>query len=473
MSVNKFIGPSVALFLDSLVVAAGGWFFWLVISKFISAEEVGQATTVFSLVVLITTLTQLGLEYPLLKKSSNQRSRILGSALVIELLITVAAIPIVYYLLTNLYEESLQSFTLIAILMIIILPLGFVSRFVLLGISQAKSVFVIDVISTGTKFFVGYILVTMQFGAFGVLVAFLSYALVVAGANLFLAIKKFGFGLDREMKFIKEVLRDGLFNMPSKLSGMLIFSLSVILLASFGIASSEIGVFYVSLMISIVGGGLVSSMAYMVIPASYISKTDLSLGSMRIGLGFTAPIIVALVTSPRLILSLVGTEYLSGEDILLVLSIGILPFSVVMNTISRLNYLGQSRKLLYIGFIQILTFLLSLSLFVPSYGTLGAAFSILISFCASFILSVIWSERVLLKYIAYSAIAITLGWTLGSIVGYSISSVSENSFLNQIAVLVTSTTVTFVVIILLKNMSIKEITELLKIKRPSGANLTD
>jgi O-antigen/teichoic acid export membrane protein len=214
-------------------------------------------------------------------------------------------------------------------------------------------------------------------------------------------------------------------------------------------------------------------MAYMVIPASYISKTDLSLGSMRIGIGFTAPIIAALVTSPKLILSLVGTEYLSGEAILLVLSIGILPFSVVMNTISRLNYLGQSRKLLSIGFIQISTFLLALSLLVPSYGTLGAAFSILISFCASFILSVIWSERVLLKYIGYSAIAITLGWILGSILGDSLNSVSENTFLNQIGVLVTSTTVTFVVIILLKNMSIKEITELLKIKRSSSANLTD
>jgi len=93
-------------------------FFWLVISKFISAEEVGQATTGFSLVVFITTLTQPGLEYPLLKRSSNERSRILGSSLAIELLITLTAIPLVYYLLTNLYEESVQRFTLIAMITI-------------------------------------------------------------------------------------------------------------------------------------------------------------------------------------------------------------------------------------------------------------------------------------------------------------------------------------------------------------------
>jgi len=92
-------------------------FFWLVISKFISAEEVGQATTGFSLVVFITTLTQPGLEYPLLKRSSNERSRILGSSLAIELLITLTAIPLVYYLL-NLYEESVQRFTLIAMITI-------------------------------------------------------------------------------------------------------------------------------------------------------------------------------------------------------------------------------------------------------------------------------------------------------------------------------------------------------------------
>jgi len=465
VSVKKFVGPSIVLFIDFLVVAAGGWFFWLMISKLTPVEEVGHATTIFSLVVLVTTIIQLGLEYPLLKKSSNESSRILGSALVLEILFALAAIPIVYLLLTNLYEESLQRFTLIAILMIITLPIGFVSRFVLLGISQVKSVFVIDVVSTAIKFLVGYSLVTMEFGALGVLLGFLSNAIVTAGGNLFITTKKFGFQLSGDTSSIKQLLREAVLNTPSKLSGMLIFSLSILLLAYFGLPSSEIGVFYVALMISIVGGGLVSSMAYMVIPASYTSKIDLSIGSIRIGVSLTAPIIAGLITSPGLILSLVGPEYLSGDVILLVLSIGILPYSVVMNTISKFNYLGQSRKLLSIGLIQIITTVSAFSLLVPSYGTFGAALSILISFCAAFTLSIIWSERALLKYITNSAIAIVLGWIFASICRYLINLASDNILLNEIAILLITVFVTFQAIILLKNMSVNEIAELVNIKR--------
>ena len=41
-------------------------------------------------------------------------------------------------------------------------------------------------------------------------------------------------------------------------------------MASFGISSDEIGAFYISLMISVVAAGLITSTAYMVIPASSI-----------------------------------------------------------------------------------------------------------------------------------------------------------------------------------------------------------
>ena len=70
MSVNKFVSPAVILFIDQLVVAAGGWLYWIVLTKIVSTSVVGQVTTAFSFVILASTLIQLGLEYPLLKRAS-------------------------------------------------------------------------------------------------------------------------------------------------------------------------------------------------------------------------------------------------------------------------------------------------------------------------------------------------------------------------------------------------------------------
>ena len=63
---NRFVGQAMLLFLDQILVAITNWLYWLLISRFTVTSEIGQATSVYSLVLLISTLAQVGLEYPLL-----------------------------------------------------------------------------------------------------------------------------------------------------------------------------------------------------------------------------------------------------------------------------------------------------------------------------------------------------------------------------------------------------------------------
>jgi O-antigen/teichoic acid export membrane protein len=458
-SINQFGVQGTLLFFDSLLVALSGWIYWLIVVSRTTSNEVGQATAVFSLVILISTLTQLGLEYPILKRSSTERSRVLVTVLAIESLLTLAAIPVVFFFMNNLFQGSLlglSRFTWMAIGILTLSSLGFVSRFVLLGASDVKSIIAIDVAGTSLKFFIGYTLVSMGFGAFGMLMSFLLQNLLMASAAFVVAKKRgFGFRLG-SLKYAKEIIKDGLVNSPSKFSRMLILSLSVVLLASFGISSSEIGIFYVALMVSIVAaGGLASSMAYMVIPASAASKTDLSSSSARIGVSLTAPLVAALITSPKFILSIIGPQYVSAQTILLILSIAILPTAITMNAISKFNNLNDSRKLIAIGSTEILTFLITFFILIEPYGTLGAAFSTLIAFVSSSILSIIWSERTLIKYFAVSGIAILSGVSCGYVVG---SILGINPFL----VMLVSIGSAMMIIFVLKNTSPTEIVILVK-----------
>src|SRR5919198_657334 len=460
--IGKFGIQGTLLFLDHLLVAIGGWIYWLIIVSKISPFEVGQATAVYSLVTLISILTQLGLEYPILKRSSAHDDQILVTALIIELIITTAAVPIVPYIISSLFQQSFHGlsvkFTLIAVIILLLSSLSFVSRFALLGISDVKSVLIIDLIGTGIKFAVGYGLIWfLGFGALGMLLSFLLQNLVIMTATILVARRKRKFGYKvGDLKYITGIIKDGLINTPSKFSRTLILSLSVVLLGSYGITSSDIGIFYIALMISIVAiGSLASSMAYMVIPISTKLGTDLSSASSRISVSLIAPMIAAVISSPKFILSIIGTQYVPGEPILLVLSIAILPFSITMNFISKSNNLEMSTKLIAIGIAEILTFLIAFFLLVPDYGIIGAAFSTLIAFVSSCLLSLVWSGATSFRYAAASALAIIAGGTISHAIGLIIN------VHPPIAILI-SVAVSLAVVIMLKNTSVNELGQLAK-----------
>ena len=451
------MSSSVFLFLDVIIVAAGGWVYWLVISKLVSVSDVGQSSTVYSLVVLACTVVGLGLEYPLLKKSSSMRSKIISSALLIELIVTIVAVPFIIYTLRGSPDEALQSYTILAAVMLFSISLGYIARYALLGISASKSILVIDTISTFVKFVAGYFLVLSGFGVWGILLSFMLQALISACIGMLLVKKIFGISLG-SFNYIKETLKESIVNMPSILSRTLIVSLSVVLLASIGISSNEIGVFYISLMISVVAGALISSSAYMVIPASSIAQKDLTSASLRIGISLTAPIISLLLAAPGFVLSVIGTEYVSGEILLFILASGILPFAIATNTISRFNFLGNTRKVLSIGLIQIIGFIVGFILLVPVFESVGAALAILISYSMSCIPALVWSEKVLLRHVANTAIAVIAGFAISIMCRLLLS----DTIVTEFVIVVASILSTTILIFALKITSISEVRTLVK-----------
>jgi O-antigen/teichoic acid export membrane protein len=455
-STSKFIGPGILLFLDQSLIAAINWLYWLVISKVSTTSEVGQATIVTSLVLLIGTIIQLGLEYPLLKRTSTERSHVFGTILVIQLVFASACVPITIYAFNRLFDQSLHTFIWIAIVMLVLQGITFVSRFALLGVSNVKIILLIDILGTVIKFLVAFIMVASGFGAFGILLSFLCQWLIFAGISLVLAKTMLGFSIG-SMRYFKEIIKEGIANFPSKLSGIFIVSLSVVLLASFNLSSSEIGIYYVAVMISFIIGTFASSMAHMVIPASSTSNKDLSTDSMRISLSLTAPLIAGLLVAPMYALSLVGAQYISGYLVLLVLSMAVLPSTIVVNTISKLNNLNQSRRLLTIGAILVLTFFGAFFSLVPLYGSLGAAFATLIAFICTSIPSIIWSESVVRRYLRNSVVALISGVVAGYLIGLLLSQEISPPLRVMISIAVTMT-----IVMGLKNTSALELKQIVR-----------
>ena len=453
MSKEKFVNDGFILFLDVLIVGAGNWLFWLLLSKISSTSEIGQATTIISLVWMTTSFIQLGLEYPLLK--SAVKSRILLSTLVLELAIVAAAIPIFLYALENMFSNSSSEISLIGILIIVFLIIGFVSRFSLLGISKVKTVLVVDTIGTIVKFGTGFALVSEGYGLIGMLIPFVLVHLTISIGCLIKARGLFEFKLGSKDQF-KEIITRGLYNAPSKFSRLIILSLVVVLLASFGINESEIGIFYIALMISyLAAGGLGTSISYMVIPASSRFKIDLSSNSLRIGLSLTIPLIVALLVAPSGILSLVGDDYSAGGEVLMILALGIFPFIIMLNAIAKLNNLNKTKELIVIGATQIATFFIVFLILVDELQTIGAAYAILIAFIACSIPSLIWLGRKILRIVSFCLIALICGWGIG----YLVNTILD---LNPIVGVILSMGTVTAIILSLKVVSLSDINQIMK-----------
>jgi O-antigen/teichoic acid export membrane protein len=452
MSDRRLIANSLLLFIDQIAVsAAGGWFYWLLLSKLTSPSVIGEAIAVYSLINLVAALSTLGLEYSLLKRSHNQRSEILGTALLIELAITIASVPIVIYILSAVYTEGLDI-VILAILILVTWAFLLATRFAILGVSNARTILIIDTFATGLKLISACILIYFDFRSIGILSSILLFNIASAATGLYVCIRVHGFKLSR-VRNVLVLIKEGLVNMPSIISRSLIYTLTIVLLAAVGMDDSEVGTFYMVLMISLFAGGLVTSSAYMLLPFSSTSGADLSLGSTRLALSLTVPIIAALISSPKFLLSLIGPEYIHGQSALMLLSIGIIPFSIVTIGISKFNYLGEVRKLTAIGTIQVTSFVIPFLLFTATYGMVGAAISVLMSYILSALPCMVWSDRMLMRYVLNSIIAVTVGGGIG----YAVNS----SQLNSILAMAIAVMISLSLLITLKNTSITEIRSLI------------
>jgi O-antigen/teichoic acid export membrane protein len=153
---------------------------------------------------------------------------------------------------------------------------------------------------------------------------------------------------------------------------------------------------------------------------------------------------------------LIGPEYESAETILLILAIAIIPSSITVNIISKLNNLNKSNMLILTGIIQIGIFFISFFSIVPAYGIMGAGISILVAYLGSSLFLIILTDHGSFRYIAASCLAVFVGF----ITGYIIETMVGRE--QQILMLICSVAVSVVIIFTSKNMTTKEIKLIIK-----------
>src|SRR5690606_6458615 len=113
------------------------------------------------------------------------------------------------------------------------------------------------------------------------------------------------------------------------------------------------------------------------------------------------------------------------------------------------------KKIIKIGIIQFASFLTSFYLLVPEYGTLGAAYSILLAFIITAVVSLTWNEKYIFKYLTLSALSIMSGIFLGKLIENFVTT-------HPLPIIFCSSAIALTIILISKCISITEIRSIAK-----------
>jgi len=400
------------LFLDTIILSVEGWLFWLIVSPLTTPVEVGYATTILGLVTLVTSFLSLGLEYSLLREIGKAKVGVFASAMTFEVVLLAALSPLVFIVGVSIYGAILSNYMILGILYMLFHGAVFISRHSVLGLLESRLVLLFDFFGAMVRVVVGLWLVMQGFGGLGIVSAALVQQILISLGLAVFCYSKVGLKLGK-LNELKTLLKLGLSNFPGKISRIAISNLSIILLAAVTSDPATVGVFYIALMMSLLAGGLATSLATMALPTSTISDSDVTDTSLTLGLCLTAPIISALVTTPKFILSLVGHTYATASDSLIILALATIPTTLTLNAVTKLNHKGMLKELTYLGLLQLIVFLAPFPLMVSSYQSFGAALTVLISSIAAGAISFKWLGKSAFRPTIISLIAVAAGWILG------------------------------------------------------------
>jgi O-antigen/teichoic acid export membrane protein len=187
---------SIYLMLSTGVMAAFGFFFWIICARVFPAENIGIATTIISIAGLIASFSVLGLNTGLIRylpKSQNKNNKI-NTALTIVALTTII-VSCIFLIgvhkfsprLTFIKENIILSFAFIFFM--VIQSLSSMIESVFIALRSAKFVLIKNTVFSVIK--LGMPFVFIAFGAFGIFSAYMSAMLIAFGVTFLILIFKF------------------------------------------------------------------------------------------------------------------------------------------------------------------------------------------------------------------------------------------------------------------------------------------
>ncbi len=382
---SRIISNTFYLFLDWVVLTAGGYLYWVVMGKLLSPAEVGRFSTVFNIAMFLVGFTGLGMNIAITKlfpsyQKEGQKKKIIGTFWWVVKTTSLSSVlfgillVIMYFLLP---KSPMIGFydVLLIVFMILTTNMLYATNGYFYGLQNFRFVFLSDTILAASKVAVMLPFVVLGYGYLGPIYGFISASLL----TLFARARSIPAGrgpVDKRTLWFYSVSA-----LTSTAGAMLINQGNIVVLSLFSTAST-VGLFSLMFFLSSpmrIIPQLISSGIFPITSAQADSNDKGSVNRIffhgtRYALVLTVPLLATLVLfSNQAVLLLSSPEYLEAAYIVPIIATAYLSagLSVIfINTLYATGRVNESRDAQLLGGAVNLVFSVWL---IPIYGLMGAS----------------------------------------------------------------------------------------------------
>jgi len=189
---------SVFLMLSTLVMSFFGFIFWIVCARLFSANEVGLATTIISIMSLVVSFSVLGLNIGLIRylPGSKRKNEKINSVFTLVALITII-VSTIFLLLVNDFSPKLYFIkenlllSVVFIVFMIFASLSSLIESVFIAFRSTKFILIKNTIFSSLKIAFPFFLVGL--GAYGIFTSWMLAVIVSFTVSLLILVYRFGF----------------------------------------------------------------------------------------------------------------------------------------------------------------------------------------------------------------------------------------------------------------------------------------
>lgn len=403
--ISKGISNSFYLFMQWLSLTLFGYFFWIILGKFLTPTETGIYSTIFNLSIFIVGFSILGMhaasakilpEYQVKNQIKKIKSTVfytLKFTLIVNLILAFGLFLFSDYLSQFGYLTSLQ-FRLLSIFLLSTYFL-YITGGYLYALQQMKRIFLTDSAITITKLILSVILIFLGFSYFGAVVG------VVIATVTFSLLRFKWIPIGKGKPDSRKIWFYATHAFIGGIGGILINQANIIILSILSTMSS-VGIFTIAFMFSTPIRIIPQTITSAILPITsqkWELKEKITLNKMieqtlKYSYFFAIPIaLIFIVFSREFIILFTSRQYLDAAIIFPTLSIAFLLIGVSTILFSVLYYTGKPKTQRNISLMAGFMNLILCILLIPFLDILGAALAFLVSGLIMFLTSFYYSYK--------------------------------------------------------------------------------
>lgn len=377
---DSLYSNSIFLMLSTAVMAFFGFFFWIINARLYTPDQVGIATTLISVMSLISSFSLLGMGNSLIKylPISERKNDKINTAFTLVGL-TAILVSIIYLVFIKSFSPKLLFvrenliFSLMFILFIVFSSLNAISENVFISFRSSKYVLIKNTILSVVKLSLPFILITL--GAYGIFSSF-GIAITIAFVfSLILLFLRFNFKFKTKID-INIIKRMAHFSLGSYMAGFIgtLPTLVLPILITNSLGANYSAYFYMDMMIASLLYIIPISVSQSLFAEGSYSKTELKTNlkkAIKIISLILIPGILTIVFFGKYVLLAFGKEY-SNEGIILLQMLSISGIFMAINSLGNsVFYIKHKvKQIILINFIGTAT-IFGLSMVLTSRHLVG------------------------------------------------------------------------------------------------------